>query len=219
MSTWIKVARYHLADRRLYLWAPWGFLVFVFVVNLIITAVQGGPNPTKAVAGIYAVFFVVGVLSIVRSLPFGLALGVSRRTYFIGTALLAALIAALDGLVLAALQAIETATGGWGVDMHFFQVGHIFPGPWYLTWLSSLVCLLLVFAYGMCVGIVVRRWEAIGLVVFLAPQAVVVLAGFRWESVNHFFAGLSAAGLTGVLAAVTAVFLAAGYAMTRRVTV
>jgi hypothetical protein len=219
MSSWFAVARYHLADRRLFVWAPWGLLAFVFAVNLVITEAQGGPNPTKALAGIYAVFFVVGVFSIVRSLPFGLALGVSRRSYFIGTALLAALLAAGYGLVLAVLQAIETATGGWGAELHFFQVGHIFPGPWYLTWLSSFVCLLLVFAYGMSVGIVLRRWDAIGLFVFLGPQAVVVLAGFRWESVNHFFAGLSAAGLTGVLAAVTAVFLAAGYAMTRRVTV
>jgi hypothetical protein len=51
-----------------------------------------------------------------RSLPLGLALGVSRRSYYLGTALLAATVAAADGLALTAdlpggnmLQAIHCA--------------------------------------------------------------------------------------------------------------
>ena len=120
MTTWINVARYHLVNRVTYVAGPWGFLAFVFFFNLLITVFQGGPNPTKALAGIYAVFFFVGVLSIVRSLPFGLALGVSRRSYYTGTVLLALSLAGVYGLALALLQAVERATGGWGVQMHFF---------------------------------------------------------------------------------------------------
>jgi hypothetical protein len=219
MSSWITVARYHLVDRRLYVWAPWGLLAFVFLVNLIITEVQGGPNPTKALAGIYAVFLFVGVLSIIRSLPFGLALGVSRRSYYLGTALLAVACAVLYGLVLSLLQAIERATNGWGVELHFFQVAYFFPGPWYLTWLTSLVALSLVFVYGMCIGIVLRRWDTSGLLVFVAVQAAVVLAGARWGAVSHFVTGLSAAGLTGVLTALAVALLAGGFVMFRRITV
>ena len=40
-----------------------------------------------------------------------------------------------------------------------------------------------------------------------------------WTSVGHFFTGISAAGLTGLLAALTVVLLAAGFATARRVTV
>ena len=71
--------------------------------------------PSGSLAAIYLFFFVVGVLSIFRSLPFAFALGVSRRSYYAGTVLLAVSLAAVYGLALAVLQVIEQATGGWGV--------------------------------------------------------------------------------------------------------
>jgi hypothetical protein len=40
-----------------------------------------------------------------------------------------------------------------------------------------------------------------------------------WSAIGHFFTTLSAAGLTGLLAALAAVLLAGGYATMRRVTV
>jgi hypothetical protein len=56
----------------------------------------------------------VGLLSVFRSLPFGLALGIGRRSYYAGTALLAVALAAVYGLALAVLQVIERppAAGG-----------------------------------------------------------------------------------------------------------
>ena len=40
-----------------------------------------------AIVAIYLFFFILGALSIFRSLPFALALGVGRRSYYAGTAL------------------------------------------------------------------------------------------------------------------------------------
>jgi hypothetical protein len=130
MTTWINGARYHLVNRVTYVVAPWAILAFVFFVNLIITVFQGGPNPTKALSAIYAVFFFLGVLSIFRSLPFGLALGMSRRSYYTGTAIFAVSLAAVYGLALALLQSIERATGGWGVQMYFFEPSYIIGAGW-----------------------------------------------------------------------------------------
>ena len=42
-------------------------------------------------------FLVVGLLSVFRSLPFGLAPGIGRRSYYAGTALLAVALAAVYG--------------------------------------------------------------------------------------------------------------------------
>lgn len=70
--------------------------------------------PTGALAAIYLFFLIAGTLSIFRSLPFALALGVSRRSYYAGTALLAVALAAVDGLALAVLAVIEQASGGAG---------------------------------------------------------------------------------------------------------
>lgn len=219
MRNLINVARYHLVDPWRTVATPWAVLAFVFVFNLVITIFQGGPNPTKALAAIYAVFAIFGVMSIVRRFPFGLALGVSRRSYYASTAVLALVLGALDGLVLAVLEEIERATGGWDVGMHFFQVGYLFVGPWYLTWLTSFVCLSFAFVWGMCVGAVSRRWDAPGLIVFAIVEGVLVFVGTRIGSVDHFFTHLSATGLTGVLAVSTLLLFAVGNAVMRRLSV
>lgn len=227
-GTVVKVARVHLVDRFSYTALPWAIVAFDFVLLLALAASVGGHNrqfPTGALAAIYVYFLIVGVLSI-RSLPFVLALGVSRRSYYAGTALLAVSLAAVYGLALAALQVIEQATGGWGVSLHFFRVAYILPGPWYLTWLTSFVGLALMFVYGLWFGLVYRRWNLLGLLAFSVVQVIAALVlviisahDHAWPAIGHFFTTLSASGLTGLLAALTVALLAGGYATMRRITV
>jgi hypothetical protein len=174
-STLVKVARFHLVDRTSYTALPWAVLGINFAIYLVGAANAGGGTQVGSanVVVIYMFFAVVGALSIFRSLPFALALGVSRRSYYAGTALLAVGLAAVYGLALAVLKVIEQVTGGWGVSLHFFRVAYILAGPWYLTWLTSFVGLALMFVYGMWFGLVYRRWNLLGL---LAALAVVLLA-------------------------------------------
>jgi hypothetical protein len=230
MTTWIKVARFHLADRLSYTALPWGVLAVNFAIYLVIAASAGRGGsvqiPSANVAAIYLFFFIAGVLSIGRSLPFAFALGVGRRSYYAGTALLAVSLAAVYGLALAVLQVIEQVTGGWGVGLHFFRVAYILSGPWYLTWLTSFVLLALMFIYGMWFGLVYRRWNLLGLLAIIAALAIVLGVGVvitshahAWPAIGRFFTTLSAAGLTGLLAALTVALLAGGYTTMRRVTV
>jgi len=230
MTTWISVARYHLADRVNFVGIPWCILALAFGLDVAILAAgraqPGSPHSVGGLATIYVFLFAGGLACVARSLPFGLALGLSRRSYYLGTMLLAAGLAAVYGLALTGLQAIERATGGWGISMHFFQVPYLLSGPWYLTWLTSSVGLALVFVYGTWFGLVFQRWNLIGLAAFAAAQAAVLTAGglavtwaHGWTSVGHFFTALSAAGLTGLLAALTAALLAGGFATMRHVTV
>lgn len=229
MSIWIKVARFHLVNWILWVVTPWGGMAFAFAINLIASAAanHGGPNPTKSLAVFFAVYFVLGLLSISRSLPFSLALGTSRRSYYTGTALLAAALAVPYGGAITALQAIERATGGWGLHLLFFEVSYLFTGPWYLTWLTSFVALTLVFIYGMWFGIVFLRWGRLGLLLFIGVQAAVLftvlsVAGSTraWGRISTFFyTGPTATGLTGVFAALAVVLFAGGYAAVRRAAV
>jgi hypothetical protein len=151
---------------------------------------------------------------------------VSRRSYFFGTAGLAVVMAAVYGLALTTPQIIERATGGWGMRLRFFRVTYLLPGPWYLTWLTSFVGLTLVFVYGSWFGLAFRRWNLPGLLVFVAAQITVLVAGAliatsadAWTSIGRFFTTLSATGLTGVRAALTAALVAGGFATMRRVAV
>lgn len=112
------------------------------------------------------------------------------------------------------------------MGLHFFRVAYILSGPWYLTWLTSFIGLTLMFGYGMLFGLLYRRWGLLATLAFAAAQVTAALIGViivssshAWASVGHFFTALSAAGLTGLLAALAAVLLAGGYATMRRVTV
>jgi hypothetical protein len=230
MTTYINVARYHLVQRFNYFILPWAILAFVFLVDVVILALTpAGDSSHRYVGGLASLFvvsFLLGLQSVAQSLPFGLALGLSRRSYYLGTALLAGALAAIAGLVATVGQAVERSTGGWGLSMGFFRVPYILDGPWYLTWLTSFVVLTLFFVYGMWFGLIYRQWSLAGLVAFIASQITVLLIGavaatwtHAWHDIGHFFTALSAAGLTGLLAALTAVLLAGGFATMRRVTV
>jgi hypothetical protein len=242
MNPSVTVARYHLANPVKYLAAPWGVLAFTFALCEVVFALvpvshhtflggpatfpDGGGRYTNVLFAFFFFFFVLGVQSIAESLTFGLTLGATRRSFYSGTALLGTSLALVFGLLLAGLQAIERATNGWGVAMHFFRVPDVLNGPWYATWLTSFVGLSVLFAYGMWYGVVYRRWAIPGVMLFIAVQALAGLAGYAavalgysWAGVEGHLASLSALDLTGLVAVLTAALLAAGHATIRRVTV
>jgi hypothetical protein len=229
MNTLVTVARYHLVDRVSLVALPWGILAFSFLVNVIVSlSVPTGPHGiyTGGLATIYVFLLVCGALSMTRSLPFGLMLGVSRRSYYLGTALLALVLGMVYGLGLTLLQVVERATNGWGVSLHFFRVPWIMDGPWYQTWLTSLVLLVLCFLYGIWYGLVFRRWSVPGLVAFIAAQILVALlvvvtvsVTHNWTAFGHFFTTVTALALTGVLAVVAVAMGLGGLTTIRRVTV
>jgi hypothetical protein len=229
MTPLLNVARYHLVDRVTYLALPWAVMGFSFLVNLAIAALApAGPSGyyTGGLLTIYIFLLICGSLSMTRELPFGLMLGVSRRRYYLGTALLVLALGVGNGLALAVLQVIERASGGWGLSMHFFRVPWIMNGPWYQTWLTSFVLLVLFFLYGMWYGLVFRRWNVVGLLAFMAAQilvalvvVVVVTLTHHWGAFGHFFTATGALTLTGVLAALALAMGVGGFGTMRRVTV
>ncbi|MBO0822397.1 MAG: ABC transporter permease [Actinobacteria bacterium] len=229
MTTLVNIARYHLVDRLTYVILPWGLMAFSFLVNLGVGALV--PNTpqgyyTGGLATIYIYLLVCGTLSMTRSLPFGLMLGVGRRGYYLGTAMLVASVGVVYGLALTILQVIERATGGWGLGVHFFRIPWILDGPWYRIWPTSFLLLVLFFLYGMWYGLVYRRWNLPGLLAFVAAQVlaalvvvVVVSMTHNWHAFGHFLAALTAWALIGVLAAVAVAMGVGGFTTMRRVTI
>ena len=229
-TPFVMIARYLLLDRITYLVLPWAWAAFGFVLDVVIVKLTPAGHTSHrwvgGLAGVFIVVFVLGIQSVARALPFGLALGVSRRTYFLGATSLAAALAAGYGLVLALGQAVERATGGWGMNMGYFRVPYILDGSWYLSWLTASVAFLLMFAYGLWYGLVYRRLGMTGTVIFGAAQlsvlalaAVVATWVHGWAGLGHFFTTISAAGVTAVLAVEAAALLAGGFATIRRLAV
>jgi len=229
-TPFVMIARYLLLDRITCLVLPWAWAAFGFVLDVVIVKLTPAGHTSHrwvgGLAGVFIVVFVLGIQSVARALPFGLALGVSRRTYFLGATSLAAALAAGYGLVLALGQAVERATGGWGMNMGYFRVPYILDGSWYLSWLTASVTFLLMFAYGMWYGLVYRRLGMTGTLIFGAAQlsvlalaAVVATWVHGWAGLGHFFTTISEAGVTAVLAVAAAALLAGGFATIRRLAV
>ena len=229
MNTLVNVGRYHLVDRFTWLALPWGIMAFSFLVNIgVALAVPTGPRGiyTGGLVSLYVFMLICGSLSMTRALPFGLMMGISRRTYYAGTALLVLTLAVVYGLGLTLLQVVERATDGWGLTLHYFRIPWIMDGPWYETWLTSFVLLVAFVLYGMWYGLVFRRWSLPGLVAFIAAQIVVgllavvaVSATHSWSGVGHFFTTVTALALTGVLAVIALAMGFGGLGTVRRVTI
>ena len=179
MSTWISVARYQLTDRYVFVLAPWLILAIDFLIEVVVVADWPGRHGQAAYAG------PVGHLrrphrhrgaghrpaAAVRAGPRREPALLLRRNRAARRRL-----AAVYGLGLTVLQLIERATGGWGLNLHFFRVPYLLAGPWYLSWLTSFAGLALMFAWGMWFGIVYRRWNLAGLLGFIAVQALALAA-------------------------------------------
>jgi hypothetical protein len=229
MNTLVNVGRYHLIDRFTWLALPWGIMAFSFLVNIgVALAVPTSSRGiyTGGLVSLYVFMLLCGSLSMTRSLPFGLMMGISRRTYYAGTALLVLTLGVVYGLGLTLLQVVERATNGWGLNLHYFRIPWIMDGPWYQTWLTSFVLLVAFVLYGMWYGLVFRRWSVPGLVTFVAAQIVVALlavvavsATHSWSGVGHFFTTVTALALTGVLAVVALAMGFGGLTTVRRVTI
>ncbi len=118
---------------------------------------------------IYIFMVVIGLQAATRFLPFALTLGESRRTYYLGTVLLIVALCALYASLLTVLWAVEGATNGWGLQLHYFRVPWILDGPWYQVLVTNGVLLALVFLFGLWCGLIHRRfglsarWRSSGL--------------------------------------------------------
>jgi hypothetical protein len=216
MNTMIKVVRYHLVVHPfLFLGLPLAALAGVFAVDVA----RGGNAFRSGLVVVFISFFFTGVQRIGRWLPFSLTLGATRRSFYAGTALFGVSMSLVYGLLITGLQAIERATGGWGLSVAFFRAPPLLNGPWYATLLTSFVGLSALFVYGMWYGIVNRRWGMLGLIAFLVVQAPFALVYTLAARHSGHLASPSALDLTGVIAALAVVCLAGGHATIRRVTV
>lgn len=227
MNTWVKVARCNLVTPANYLVPPC-ILLLAFALGALTAGRGRGHEAAGYLISFFIYFAVQGWQIVSRSVSFGLALGASRRSFYSGTALLGMTMALVSGLVLTVLQAIERASDGWGLSLHFFRVPYLLDGPWYATWLTSAVGVFAAFVYGMWHGSVSSRWGPLGTLAFVVVQVLVVIAGARVDAAGHWHvlatasgssAGLTGLGLTGVVAALTVLLLAGGHATIRRVAV
>jgi hypothetical protein len=227
----LDVARIQTVNWLWVLAWPVALLALILVFNIVLFAAIDDTPPadgrsTGALMSIYFVMLVVHLQSMTQVFPFALGMGVTRRAFYAGTALVVAAQAVAYGVILTVLGLVETATGGWGVAVRFFVLPFLAQDNLLAQWLVYTVPFLAVSAVGVFAGVVFKRWGqpgvytlGLGSVVVFGALAVLITWQRWWPAVGSFFTGQSTLVLLTVYPLLIALVLGgAGWLAIRRAT-
>jgi hypothetical protein len=214
-------ARMQLVHPLLSVGIPWAIVGSSFAINLAIWGVGDvaaqapGDGSTGGLAALYVTVVVGFVGAVTQYFPFATGLSLSRRAFYLGTALAAVMEAVVYGIALTVLTAIENATNGWGVRLHFWAPGALDVGNPLLQFLVFAVPMLACAFLGMGIGVVFKRWGPMGLyaltlgTLFIGGLAAVWITWQQgWSHVGSWLGDRSVTSLTVLLPALLAVVLA-----------
>jgi hypothetical protein len=234
----LNVVRLHLANPWTTILLPWMVVGIIFLANLAIWVIiftnidpadkadtSEGMQWSGASMWIFVYMMVVAVQAIAITFPFALGYGVTRRDYYLGSAVAFVLLSAMYAAGLTILSVIEEATGGWGLGGRMFTAAYFGDGPWFERLFIYFVAMLFFFFVGAAVATVWVRWKANGLTAFfIALGALLIgLAALftftqTWHLVGNFFAGAGFLGSYAWSLVLTAIAGVTGFFILRRAT-
>lgn len=219
MTRVLQAARLHLIHPLVILGIPWLVVSISFAINLAVwhltPAGEDNGGFTGGILALYCTVLVVYVQAVTQLLPFGMGISLSRRTFYLGTALVAVVQALFYGLAIAVLVAIENATDGWGASMQYWAPGILEVDNFFLQVLASGAPMLAFMFVGIGVGIVHQRWGQAGTwgliiasMVFFGGLALLITWLEAWGDVAAWFSDQTVATLTIGLPAAVALLAA-----------
>jgi hypothetical protein len=230
MNRVLAAARMQVVHPAVILGIPWLVVGVSFAINVAIWAVAGlrdvpGAGFTGGVLALYVTVCVVFVQAVTQLLPFAMGVSLSRRTYWLGVTLVGVLSSLGYGIALAALDAIGTATDGWGVGLSFWVPQPLQADNFFLQVLVSGAPMLAFVFSGIGMGVVVKRWGPNGLwalalaLLLLVGGVAVLLTGLgAWAQVGGWLGDQSLLTLSvGLPLAIGAVVAALSFTGIRRV--
>lgn len=224
-----RFMRVYIINAPTVLWMPVMILAIAAVITYVIFAIIPNNGQPMYGGGLNAplwYFAVMGGQTVGLTLPFALALGVTRREYAIGSFLTAA----VCGLALAALvtigAAVEAATQGWGNNGYFFYLPWMWADGWFgaLLLAASITWLFYVVGFGL---IVVKNrtsmavmWIVIGALLLAIVGVVgVVVAAVGWVQFFDWFNWFGPLSTAAALTALSALVGGTSYLALRRVVI
>lgn len=239
---WNRVAavfRLHFVNPVTVLGMPWFILSMIFLGNLIVWALIGSglDNPADrrdvaegfqwSGASLFIFFYmmVVAIQAINATFSFALGLSVTRRDYYLGTAVSFVVLSLIFSTGMAILAALETATGGWGLGGRMFTAVYFGDGTWFERWIIFFLAFLFFFFFGTIAGGVYVRWKGIGVTLFvvgitfvLIGLAAIFTLTQTWGSVGAWFAANGWVGSYAWSLVLTALSAVAGFLLLRKAT-
>ncbi len=227
--TW-NVVRMQLVNRETFIWTPLLVLGGALVISIGIWVVLSAAGVQVSMYGGGAqaplwYFGVVGVQALTLTFPFSQAISVTRREFYLGTLLTAAVTSGILAVIFVIGGWIELATGGWGVNGYFFALDWLWTAGPLVAGIFFFVLAMFAFVIGFCCATIYKRFGTLRLTIVLIALTVLLLVGLwlvsvtqSWMRVFGFFADGGVIGLTGGLALTTVVLALISYPILRRAT-
>ncbi len=228
MNRTLSVVRMQLINKQTYIWIPLLILGGAFVLAIAVYAIlvgSGVPGPFYG-GGAWAplwYFGIVGIQALTLTFPFSQAMSVTRREFYLGTLLTAALTSAILAAIAVVGGLIERATNGWGLDGWFFGLPFIWESGPIGAFLFNFVVALLFFVIGFWAATIYKRFGALWLTVVLAGVGALFVFGLwivgrfdAWGVVNEWIAAQGVTGLSLWGLVLAAVLAASAFLTLRR---
>jgi len=230
-----NVVRLHFVNKSTLVVVPWIVMAAVFVFSmtiwLIVTIASDGAAGREgnlysgATNWIFVYMLVVAVQAVNLTFPYALGMSVTRREYALGTGAAFLAVSVVYGLVLTVLSYVEQATGGWGMNGHFFAIPHVTTGEWWQRWFVFFVGFAFFFFVGWVAAATFVRWRAFGLltlglcfaVALIGVLALITLTN-SWPAVGAWFVSSGAAGVAAWMLLPTAAAALGGFLLLRGAT-
>lgn len=226
----LSVIRMQMVNRATYLWVP----ILVLGGSLVVTLAIWGILASAGVEGpLYGggaqaplwYFAVVGAQALALTFPFSQAMSVTRREFYIGTLLTAAITSAILAVIFVLGGFVEQATDGWGLNGYFFYLPWVWESGPVGAGVVFFVIAMLFFTVGFWAATIYKRFGNVVLTGTILAIALILvglmwLAGRldAWGQIGAWLAAQGALGLAlwGVL--LIAVLAGTSYLTLRRAT-
>ncbi|MFE5408120.1 hypothetical protein [Microbacterium sp. NPDC056569] len=228
MNRTVNVVRMQLINKQTFVWVPLIVLGSSLAMSLVIYAIlssSGLPGPFYgggSQAPLWVLLF-VGISSLTLTFPFSQAMSVTRREFFLGTMLAAAMCAVLLAAVFAIGGIIEDATDGWGINGYFFALDWVVENGPLGAAFFYFVMAMLIFMLGFWSATVYKRsgallltliWVGVGALLLVAIWAITRFE--VWGDVITALVELGAVGLAAWGLVLTLVLGGISYLTLRR---
>jgi hypothetical protein len=223
----LRVVRMQLINRQTYVWVPILIIGASLALSIVIFALIPYDEPKYSGASQAPLwyFLAVGIQALTLSFPFSQAMSVTRRAFFGGTLLTAAMTSAILAVVFIVGGLIETATDGWGLNGYYFKLDWVWQDGPAVAGLAYFVIAMVLFLLGFTGATIYKRFGLLWLTVAWVAVAVVMVGAAALvtftDSWPVVWTGIANAGPLGVALwgiVVGAVLSLASYGLIRRAT-
>lgn len=222
-----SVVRMQLVNKQTFVFLPLIILGATVAATLLIWSMLPA-GATKYGGGAQApmwYFFAVGIMAMTQSFPFSQAMSVTRREFYLGTLLTAAMTSAILTGIFVIGGLFEKATNGWGINGYFFYLDWIWSGGPVIAAALILLMTMTFFVTGFAIATLYKRFGAAVLTVILVSLGLLLLVGLwligrlnAWGDVFGWIVTQGPQGLAvGLLIALVALS-GIGYGLLRRAT-